>query len=264
MQNRRGVLFLVIAVLFGLAAAFIARQRLAGEDRGPQEGFEIVSVVVARVDLGIATQLGERQLDTVQWPKAYLPKGALTRVEQAINRVLRRPLLVGEPVLESALLLQGAKGGLAGVISVNHRAVSVKVNPVIGVAGFVRPETRVDVLVTARRVDQAKPLPYSKVILQDIRVLAVDQTLEQARNGEPELVNVVTLEVTLEQAEKLTYAAHEGRLQLALRNPSDKETVKTASVGVADLLGTPKRRATSRPTTAVQVIKGSSIRTKHF
>ena len=264
MQNRRGVLFLVIAVLFGLAAAFIAKQHLGGEDRDPQGRVETVSVVVARVDLGISSQLGGLQLDTVQWPKAYLPEGTLTRVEQATDRVLRRPLLVGEPVLESALLPQGADAGLTGVIAANRRAVSVKVNPVIGVAGFVKPEGRVDVLVTARRVDQAKPLPYSKVILQNIRVLAVDQKLEQARNGEPELVNVVTLEVDLEQAEKLTYAAHEGRLQLALRNPSDKEIVKTASVGVVDLLGTRKRRAKSGPTTAVQVIKGSSVRTKHF
>ena len=120
-------------------------------------------------------------------------------------------------------------------------------------------------MVTLRRVDRPKPLPYSKVILQNVRVLAVDQKLEKVKNGDPELVNVVTLEVKPEQAEQLTYAAHEGRLQLALRNPTDRESVKTTSVGVADLLGGRKSRGRgARATTNVQLIEGSNVRMKKF
>ena len=93
----------------------------------------------------------------------------------------------------------------------------------------------------------------------------MDQKLEEAKNGDPELVSVVTLEVEPEQAEKLTYAAHEGRLQLALRNPTDRETVKTNSIGVADLLGGRKRRSqAARATTNVQLLEGSKVRVKQF
>jgi pilus assembly protein CpaB len=266
MQNQRGLLFLGIAVLFGLAAAFVAQRWLSGQEPAEPQAAETTSVVVARIDLPVATELSDRQLVTVDWPTAHLPKGIMTRVERAQDRVLRHPLVEGEPLLESALFPEGSEAGLTAVIAPNRRAVSVKVDPVVGVAGFVKPGTRVDVLTTLRRVDRQKPVPYSKVILQDVRVLAVDQKLEEARNGEPEIVSVVTLEVEPVQAEQLTYASHEGRLQLALRNPADKETVETVSVGVADLLG--RKRAggprVARSTTSVQVIKGSKVQVKEF
>jgi pilus assembly protein CpaB len=142
----------------------------------------------------------------------------------------------------------------------------VKVDPVIGVAGFVKPGAHVDVLVTARRVDQPKPVPYSKAILQDIKVLAVDQKLEQAQNGDPEIVNVVTLEVTPKDGEKLTYASHQGKLQLAMRNPSDDEKVESYSINVADLMGGRKRARASRPRSnaRVQVLRGSSLKVSEF
>jgi pilus assembly protein CpaB len=266
MQNQRGLLFLGLAILLGIAAVFVAQRWLADREASEPRASETVAVVVARVDLAVASTLSERQLDTVQWPKAYLPKGAFTSVEAAQSRVLRRPLIAGEPLLESALLGVGSAGGLPVLISPKHRAVSVKVDPVIGVAGFVKPGAHVDVLVTARRVDRPKAIPFSKVFLQDIRVLAVDQTLEQVKNGEPKPVNVVTLEVDPKQAEKLTYASHQGKLQLALRNPTDDEKVQSDSVGVADVLGEKRRKRTLKagPTTTVQVIRGSSVKVKSF
>jgi pilus assembly protein CpaB len=136
------------------------------------------------------------------------------------------------------------------------------------VAGFVVPGSRVDVMATLRRVDHKRALPYSKVILQDVRVLAVDQKLEEVKSGEPELVNVVTLEVTPTHAEHLIYAAHEGRLQLALRSPGDDLEVATRSIGVADVLGDPapkKKSAQNRSVASragIKIIRGTKIEDK--
>jgi len=138
---------------------------------------------------------------------------------------------------------------------------------VVGVAGFVAPGTRVDVLATLRRIDTQEKLPYTKLILQDVTVLAIDQKLEEAKNGDPELVSVVTMELTPKQTEELTYAAHEGRLQLALRSPADHEEVKTQPVSVATLLGggvARKPRVAVRSGPSVQVITGSSVSVKSF
>jgi pilus assembly protein CpaB len=237
MQNRRGFLFLALAVLLGLGAVYVAREVTGKTPPAHAEG---------------------------------VPTGALFALSSAEGRVTRRPLVAGEPVLESALFEKGAEGGLPAVIAAEHRAVSVKVDSVIGVAGFVKPGARVDVLATVRRVDQRNSLPYSKVILQDVKVLAIDQKLEEARDGEAQLVSVVTLEVKPDAAQKLIYSAHEGRLQLALRTPGDDQLVELASTGVRDVLGAPKKAPAAKPFArahngaAVQVIRGSKIETKTF
>lgn len=268
MRNRRALLFFGLAIVFGIAAAFTARHVL--EDRSSvaaQPAVATAPVVVARTDVPVGTALAPLQLDTVDWPRDYVPAGAFSDPAQATGRVLRRPLARGEPVLEPLLLPVGAAAGLPSVIENAKRAVSVKVDPIVGVAGFVTPGTRVDVLATVRRLDTGEKLPYTKVILQDVPVLAIDQKMEEAKNGEPELVSVVTMEVTPKQSEELTYAAHEGRLQLALRHPSDHEQVKTQPVSVATLLGgEPARRprVSGPPRPSVQVITGSSVAVKSF
>lgn len=269
MTNRRGILFLGLAAVLGIAA-FLVAQRFA-QDQGPStrvESVDTAPVVVARTDMAVATTLQPLQLDTVSWPKEHLPPGALTDVEAATGRVLRRPVAAGEPILEPALFEQGAEGGLAAVINPKHRAVSVKVDNVIGVAGFVKPGARVDVLATLRRLDRKNAIPYSKVILQDVRVLAIDQKLEAVDHGDPEQVNVVTLEVSPEHAEQLIYAAHEGRLQLAMRTPGDEEVVETRSVSVADLLSNgskpPARPKVARRGPAVEVLRGSKLEVRRF
>jgi pilus assembly protein CpaB len=180
-----------------------------------------------------------------------------------VGRVLRRALADGEPILEPSLLPEGAEAGLVSVIDDESRAVSVKVDPIIGVAGFVNPGTRVDVLATLRNLATRDKIPYTKVILQDVPVLAIDQKMETAQNGEPELVSVVTLEVTPTDAEKLAYSAHEGRLQLALRGPGDHEVVKTIGVTAGDMLAR-KRRSRVIRKAGIQVVKGSEVSVKSF
>ena len=268
MQNRRAFLFLILAIALGIGAAFTAQRWLEQQRSLPTATAKPTTqpVAVVRQDTSVGSLLNERELVTVDWPLEYVPQGAYSNPSQLQGRVLRRPLASGEPVLESALLPEGAQGGLVSVIDPSQRAMSVKVDPVVGVAGFVVPGAHVDVLVTITRKD-GDGMAYSKVILQDIRVLAIDQKLEEAKEGEPQLVQVVTMEVSPEQAEKLTHAAHEGRLQLALRNPSDREIVETHSVSVREVLGVPRR--TSRPrvarsSTNVEVIKGSQVSVETF
>jgi pilus assembly protein CpaB len=260
------MIFLGVAVLLGAAAAFYANEWITSQNSTVVKSVELVQLVVPRSNLAIATTLTAQQLDTVSWPKEHVPLGALQETSKAQGRVLRRPVAAGEVLVETALFAMGTGGGLPAVITPKRRAISVKVDQVIGLAGFVKPGTRVDVLTTLRRIDWRKPLPYSRTILQDIPVLAIDQKLEQVRDGEPELVSVVTLEVEPDQAQKLTYASHEGRLQLAMRSPGDEEVVKTRSISVAALMDSSSRRSTGKASrsTKVQIIRGAKSETKKF
>lgn len=269
MFSRRGLLFIAAALVLGVGAAWLALRVTPEAVPSAPRPVETVPVVVARVDVSVADTLTATQLDTVQWPKQFVPAGAISTTEAATGRVLRRPVLTGEPLLESALFPSGSAGGLGALITPEYRAISVKVDNVIGVAGFVHPGARVDVLATLRRIDQKDALPYSKVILQDVRVLAVDQQLEQAGASEPVTVSVATIEVKPEDAQRLIYAAHEGRLQLALRTPGDVANVETRSVGVRDVLGDQRpaaapRRVGSRSSSSVQVVRGSKVELKSF
>jgi pilus assembly protein CpaB len=269
MQNSRAILFLILAVALGAGAVFTAQRWLEQQRQQPTGAPSTTQpVAVMRADLKVGQVVHSRELGTVDWPIAYVPQGAHSDPAQLEGRVARRPLAAGEPVLESALLPQGSAAGLVSVIDPSRRAVSVRVDAVIGVAGFVVPGAHVDVLVTIDRTDGEA---VSKIVLQDVEVLAIDQKLEEAKEGEPELVQVVTVETSPQEAEKLTYAAHQGRLQLALRNPSDREIVETHSVGVGELLGDRKpapkvaaRSAPRAPGVAVEVIKGSQVSVQSF
>lgn len=271
MQNQRALLFLILAVALGVGAAFTAQRWLEQQRQQPAaEQATTQPVAVTREAIQVGQVVHQRALATVDWPMEYLPKGAHSNPSELEGRVVRRPLAAGEPVLDAALLPEGSRAGLASVIEPNQRAISVRVDPVIGVAGFVVPGTRVDVLVTITRSDGDNK-PVSKVILQDVEVLAIDQKLEEAKEGEPELVQVVTMEVTPQQAERLTHATHQGRLQLALRNPSDHEVVETLAVGVTEVLNERKKaapRIASRPVqrsgSNVEVIKGSQVSVQSF
>jgi pilus assembly protein CpaB len=269
MQNRRALLFLVLAIALGVGAALTAQRWLEEQRQRPvEERAQTQPVTVVREDMQVGQVMRERALATVDWPLEYLPQGAYSDPGQLDGRVLRRPLSAGEPVLEGALLPEGARAGLISVIDPTRRAVSVQVDPVIGVAGFVVPGSHVDIIGT---VEPNEGEPTTKVILQDIEVLAIDQKLEDAEEGEPQLVQVVTLEVSPVESEKLTFAAHLGRLQLALRNPNDHEVVETYAIRVAELLNERKpapvvaRRPVPRaPGANVEVIKGSQVSVQSF
>lgn len=261
MKNRRALFLFGLALVFGIAAALLV-QRLLEEQRPELVPAKVATtpVVVAKTDLALASQLATPMLTTVDWPSDFLPKGSFSKPEDVKGRVLRHAVAAGETIQEAILLPNGSAGGLASVINEQWRAVSVKVDPIVGVAGFVTPGSRVDVLATLKRIDWSSKQSYSKVVLQNVKVLAIDQKLEEVGDGKPELVSVVTLEVEPDDAEKLTFVAHEGRLQLALRGPADEDIVKTRGTTVSRLLGS----APTVKTTAVQVVKGTSVTSKSF
>jgi pilus assembly protein CpaB len=260
MKNQRAVVLFSMAIAFGSAAAFLAQRLLDVEPTAAAAVVEVRPVVVAKVDLSVSTELTPDKLETRDWPVEFLPDGVFHQAEGLASRVLRRTVAAGEVIQESGLMVEGSRGGLVGVIQDKQRAISVKVDPIIGVAGFVKPGSYVDVLATLRRFDWDSKQPYAKAIIQNVKVLAIDQKLEDVAVGEPELVSVVTLEVTPGEAEKLTFMSHEGKLQLALRSPQDHEIVKTRGAYVGGMLA-------SAPTVkrnAVQILKGTSVSKKAY
>lgn len=266
MLKRRTLFFGILALSLGLCGAFFNQRWL--ESRSFQNGdqqvekiAETVPVVIVKHELPVGELVRSLQLATVDWPIELTPKGTFRSVEEVVDRVPRRALAEGEPVLESTLLPSGTEAGLSPIIAAGKRAVAVKVDEVIGIAGFIKPGAMVDVLATIRERRGAKVDAFSKVILQGVKVLAIDQSLERHAEGNPELVSVVTLEVSPVDAQKLAFAAHEGKLQLALRNPSDEDEVATRSVNAGALRGTAGAR---RARSSVEVIKGLDVSNKRF
>jgi pilus assembly protein CpaB len=192
-------------------------------------------VVVARNDLAVSEQMNSLMLTVVQWPEELAPKGSFEHVEDVVERIPRRRFTPGEPILEAGLFAEGALGGLSPLIQTGLRAMSVQVDEIIGIAGFVTVGSTVDVLATLRRTVESEA--FSQVILQDVRVLAVDRTLEPRKADSDERISVVTLEVTPTQAKKLAFASSQGSIQLALRNPADAEMATSSSVGAPHLRG---------------------------
>jgi pilus assembly protein CpaB len=196
-----------------------------------------------------------------------VPSGYATNVEEVLGRGVIVPIAANEPLLPSKLASKDGGAGLPITIPDGARAVSVRVDEVIGVAGFVVPGTRVDV-VAILAPSRSSGSKISRVVLQNVTVLAAGQTVQRDEEGKPMTVTVITLLVTPEQAEVLTLAATEGRIQLALRNMLDVEPVTTSGVQVANLVGygpLGQRGGTSTDRHAVvEMFKGGERTLKSF
>lgn len=206
------------------------------------------SVVVAATDLEVGAELTNDDLRIIDWPVSAVPEGAIADPKDIIGRGLIMAVVKNEPILPMKMASKEAGSGLPPAIPPGLRAVSVRVNEVIGVAGYVTPGTRVDVVATVNPTSQQQDIT-SKVILTDVQVLAAGTKLERTGDKEkPVPVTVVTLLVDPNEAERLTLASSEGKIQLALRNPLDKERPVTLGVRPALLLGTavPVPRVSSR------------------
>jgi pilus assembly protein CpaB len=203
-------------------------------------------VVVARADLALGAELKNDDLTVVNFPKGQAPEGTFERVSDVVGRGVISPMVRNEMVLSAKLASKEAGVGLPPVIPDGMRAVSVRVNEVIGVAGYVLPGTRVDVLATASPTDAHADMT-TKVILSNVQVVTAGTRLEQdAEKGKPIQVTVVTLLVFPEQAERLALASTEGKIQLALRNPLDKGAPETPGIRPGTLLGLVKTTAPAK------------------
>jgi pilus assembly protein CpaB len=194
-------------------------------------------VVVAAANLDLAAELHREDMRVIDWPASSVPAGSFSNPQELIGRGLIQPVVQNAPILEGAMPPKEAGAGLPPVIPEGMRAVSVRVNDVIGVAGYVLPGTRVDVVATISPTDQ-HPDMTSKVILTNVQVLTAGTKIERdTEDHKPVTVNVVTLIVDPQQAERLTLAGTEGKIQLALRNPLDKTAPQTPGIRPAALLG---------------------------
>jgi pilus assembly protein CpaB len=225
MKNKRAFIVMTVAILFGLAAVVSASRWLLNQPGGANG-----RIVVAAADISLGQRLSPEMFKLAEWPTDSVPKGAFTDPQKLDGRVLKTNILIGEPVVETRLAPQGTQGGLSAVITEGKRALTVRVNDVIGVAGFALPGNYVDIIVSMQKDPGPNPngreQAISKIVLERILVLAVAQEVNRDET-KPKVVNAVTLEVTPEQAEKLDLARSVGTLSLALRNQVDPQSTQT-------------------------------------
>jgi len=225
-MNRTRLMFigLVALALGGFLSATVYKRLQAGATASRKPG---VDVVVAANDLRVGAKLEDRDLKVVNLPEENLPDGVIHQKPRAVGRGVLQPVSKNEFILTSKLADKDV-AGLPALIPLRMRAVSVRVNEVIAVAGFVLPGNRVDVLLTGNPGTGGDSV--TTTVLENVEVLTTGQKLERNAAGQPQSSAVITLLVSPEDAEKLTLASQEGRIQLALRNPLDTGQEKIASV----------------------------------
>jgi pilus assembly protein CpaB len=233
MKNIKAMVLLLLAAAIGLAAAFYAAAWTS-----QRANIASNKVVVAAVDVGPGSKLNAQMLSTVDWPSGSLPIGAIQDIKALEDRVVKVGIVRGEALLEAKLAPVGTKGGLSAVIAEGKRAMTVRVNDVVGVAGFALPGNYVDVMVNAQRDKEGntEARQISKTVLEHVLVLAVAQ--EASRDDtKPKVVSAVTLELSPEDSEKLDLARSVGTLSLVLRNQVDTKTVSTSGITKNQLFG---------------------------
>jgi pilus assembly protein CpaB len=230
MKNRRALLMMALAIVFGLAAVALASRWLLRQTPGAGN-----RIVVAAADISLGQRLTPEMMKTLDWPADSLPHGAQRDPVKLVGRVLKSSVLRDEPLAEAKLAPAGTVGGLSALITEGNRAITVRVNDVVGVAGFALPGNFVDILVNTQSARGGENA-ISKIVLERILVLAVAQEVGRDET-KPRVVNAVTLEVTPAQAENLDLARSVGTLSLVLRNQVDPRPGVTDGATKASLLG---------------------------
>ncbi|MDZ7270032.1 MAG: Flp pilus assembly protein CpaB [candidate division KSB1 bacterium] len=231
-----------IALASSLGAAYIAKGRITqlsarAESESPVQP-TTVGVVVAAADLKIGAELNRDVLTVKSWPVEIAPSDGFRSIDEVVGRVVRYEILAGDPITERKLAPVGSRKGLSSVIPPGKVAMTVGVNVVSGVSGFILPGCRVDVIVTTS-TGYSKETAKTKIILQNVEVVAVDQETKRESDS-PMSVQAVTLLVTPEEAEKLALASTEGKLQLILRNAADSLRHETKGASLTELIEVPK------------------------
>jgi pilus assembly protein CpaB len=245
-MNQRLFSVLIFAFVVSAGASFLL-YRLIASRVTTAKASPTTQVIVAARNLELGTLIRDSDLKMGDWP-GQVPHGAVLRKEDVVGRGVMAAIYDGEPILENRLAPKGAGAGLAATIPAGMRAVAVRVNEVVGVAGFVVPGMRVDILIAGQPPGGSASIgTVSKTLLQNIEVLSAGQNFQKDAEGKPVQVQVVNLLVTPEQAEILSLASSETRIQLVLRNPLDTQTSKTAGVALNNLYG-----ATGKPPVAAE------------
>ena len=276
MNRNRLIAGLAFAILIGfLLSAFVYRtfKQMSAVKPAAVPGH----IVVAARPMQLGARLDANSLRLIPWPSGEPVPGMFTRIEDCLGRALITPVAENEPILEGKLASLQAGGGLPATIPEGMRAVSVAVNEVVGVAGFVIPGTMVDVLVTGSSEGSTTGSEsMTQTILENVRVLAAGQQIQQDREGKPVVVPVITLLVTPDDAAKLTMASTGGKIQLALRNTIDSKLAAPAPVMSRVLFAgraapAPQRQPSIRPAPVrtpppfvIEIITGSKRETKSF
>jgi pilus assembly protein CpaB len=235
MRNKRFFVVLAGALLFGVLAAVSVSRYLSSAQAYTKN---LNSIAVAKVAIPLGTKILPEQVMMVQFPKESTPDGAFETAEKLAGRVAVVNIAPREPITEARLAPEGTAGGLSAVIPEGYRAMTVKVDDVVGISGFIMPGTLVDVVVVIDPAERAGMQdPISKIVLQNIKVLANGQNIDKPDDQrEANSVKAVTLQVTPEQAEKLALASSEGKLQLVMRNSVDQDDEDTPGVNKRGLL----------------------------
>jgi pilus assembly protein CpaB len=233
-MNRRLLNILLIAFVIAAGCSYIVFRLIGSRLSGTRQ--TTAHVVAAATDIKLGSVLRNSDLTTIEIA-GTLPKGIILKKEDAIGRGVVSNLYLGEPVLESRLAAVGSGGGLAATIPQGMRATAIKVNEVVGVAGFVTPGMRVDVLIAGNPPGTANAGQgvVEKTLLQNIEVLSAGTDIQRDAEGKPLQVQVVNLLVTPSQAEILSLASNETRIQLVLRNPLDTKLDKPPGTATAQL-----------------------------
>jgi pilus assembly protein CpaB len=281
MRRVRPFLLLAIALLTAVAAStyvyrWLQAQQLEAKKSGEgsvevsQKQVETTTIAVAAADIPWGEKITPELIALVDFPSAYVPEGFHQSVDSLEGRVLRHEVRKNEPILESRLVpVDQVNGGVTAVMDPYMRAMAVRVDDEIGVAGFLKPGDRVDLFVTLGGADDVEPI--AKLVLESRRVLAVGtEMIRSGSDSEPQPVKVVTLEVSPEEGEKLALGASEGEFRLALRHPLDNETTLTAGATVSTLLASNRQSVKSAAVDMplgqyeVEVIRGGERSTVSF
>jgi len=241
-MNQRFISVLVFAFVVAAGASLLLYRLMAS--RAPSKANVVTAkVIVAGHNLDLGTMIKDTDLKVGEW-SGTIPPGSILKKEDAVGRGVVSAMYEGEPILESRLAPKGAGAGLPSMIPPGMRAVAVHVNEVVGVAGFVVPGMRVDVLISGNPPNAGSQGAQTKTLLQNIEVLSAGQEYKKDVEGKPISVQVINLLVTPQQAEQLSLAANQTTIQLILRNPLDTQVSKTNGAAVAQLFGAlPKANA---------------------
>jgi len=264
-MRARGLVLLGVSALLGFVAVAWVQK--------PAATSGMAKVVIAKTALNFGDRLAPEKLLVAEYPPASVPQGAFESIEQLAggneDRVVLRSIEPNEPILPSKISGTGGRAILSTVIDKDMRAVTISVNDVKGVAGFVQPGDRVDVLLTRGTTNNAPEEQRNDVLLQNVKVLGVDQQADDKKN-QPIVAKAVTLEVSPEDGQKLTLAASIGNLSLALRNFSDPAATRTRSLSISDLIPSPPKNAVlpaaapapiPAPRPTVEILRGTDSTT---